>query len=70
MKSSESKKSISNLENQKVDADKVKGGGKGSFQDQGWENAKNKFQGKAEREDAYDPAGEKYREMGKRAGLK
>ena len=62
-----SKKSISSLENQKVDADKIKGGGKQAQADQLWEANKNKIQRKFDREDAHTPSDELHRTFGKRA---
>ena len=65
----DSKKSISNLENQKVDADKIKGGGKQAQADQLWEANKNKVQRKFDREDSHNPADEVSRSYGKRANM-
>ena len=60
------KKSISNLENQKVDADKITGGGRQTAEDMGWSAEKNRFTGKAKKEQHHDPASEQGR--GKRGG--
>lgn len=65
----DSKKSLNNLENQKVDADKIKGGGKQAQADQLWEANKNKVQRKFDREDAHSPSDEISRTYGKRANM-
>ena len=54
-------KSFKNLENQKVDADKITGGGRQIAEDLGWKAEKNKFTGKAGKEQHHDPASEQGR---------
>ena len=61
MKNNEEKKPISKLEDQKVDSDKVKGGGRPIDKDLGWAAEKNKFTGKLKKEQHHDPASEQGR---------